>query len=111
MGSAWLLAAVIAAVIGGMGSFPGAVVGGLFLGLLQTFFQSYLPEGTLWRVDVAPTDAPLPSGLPYGEVPAGATQAAPASGAPSPLISGQTYYLVALRDVYQPVTRCLFVAP
>lgn len=70
-----------------------------------------LPEGTLWRVDVAPTDAPLPSGLRYGAVPAGATQAAPASGAPSPLISGQTYYLVALRDVYQPVTRCLFVAP
>jgi branched-chain amino acid transport system permease protein len=47
MGSTWLLAAVIAAVVGGMGSFPGAVVGGLFLGLLQTFFQSYLPEGTL----------------------------------------------------------------
>lgn len=47
MGAAWLLAAVIAAVIGGMGSFPGAVVGGLFFGLLQTFFQSYLPEGTL----------------------------------------------------------------
>lgn len=47
MGSAWLLSAVIAAVIGGMGSFSGAVVGGLFLGLLQTFFQSYLPEGTL----------------------------------------------------------------
>ena len=29
------------------GSFTGAVVGGLVLGLLQTFFQSYLPEGTL----------------------------------------------------------------
>ena len=47
MGSAWLLAAVIAAVIGGMGSFTGAVVGGVVLGMLQTFFQSYLPEGTL----------------------------------------------------------------
>jgi branched-chain amino acid transport system permease protein len=47
MGSAWLLAAVIAAVLGGMGSFTGAVVGGVALGLLQTFFQSYLPEGTL----------------------------------------------------------------
>jgi branched-chain amino acid transport system permease protein len=47
MGAAWLLAAVIAAVVGGIGSFGGAVVGGLFLGLLQTFFQSYLPEGTL----------------------------------------------------------------
>jgi branched-chain amino acid transport system permease protein len=47
MGAPWLLAAVIAAVLGGMGSFVGAVVGGLLLGLLQTFFQSYLPEGTL----------------------------------------------------------------
>jgi len=47
MGSAWLLSAVIAAVIGGMGSFTGAVVGGVVLGMLQTFFQSYLPEGTL----------------------------------------------------------------
>jgi branched-chain amino acid transport system permease protein len=47
MGSTWLLAAIIAAVLGGMGSFTGAVVGGLMLGLLQTFFQSYLPEGTL----------------------------------------------------------------
>ena len=47
MGSSWLLAAVIAAVIGGMGSFPGAVVGGVVLGMLETFFQSYLPEGTL----------------------------------------------------------------
>jgi branched-chain amino acid transport system permease protein len=47
MGANWLLAAVIAAVLGGMGSFTGAVVGGVVLGLLQTFFQSYLPEGTL----------------------------------------------------------------
>lgn len=70
-----------------------------------------LPEGTLWRVDVAPTDAPIDSGLRYGETPAGATQVAPVSGAPTALISGQTYYLVALRDVYQPITRCLFVAP
>lgn len=47
MGSAWLLAAVIAAVIGGMGSFTGAVAGGVTLVMLQTFLQSYLPEGTL----------------------------------------------------------------
>jgi len=47
MGATWLLAAVIAAVLGGIGSFGGAVAGGLALGLLQTTFQSYLPEGTL----------------------------------------------------------------
>jgi branched-chain amino acid transport system permease protein len=47
MGTTWLLAAVIAAVIGGLGSFPGAIAGGLVLGLLQTLFRAYLPEGTL----------------------------------------------------------------
>lgn len=47
MGAPWLLAAVIAAVIGGLGSFTGAVVGGLVLGVLETFFRAYLPEGTL----------------------------------------------------------------
>lgn len=47
MGAPWLLAAVIAAVIGGLGSFNGAVIGGLVLGVLETFFRAYLPEGTL----------------------------------------------------------------
>ena len=47
MGAPWLLAAVIAAVIGGLGSFNGAVIGGLVLGMLETFFRAYLPEGTL----------------------------------------------------------------
>jgi len=44
MGSDWLLKAVIAAVIGGLGSFTGAVVGGLVLGLLETISRAYLPE-------------------------------------------------------------------
>ena len=44
MGSDWLLKAVIAAVIGGLGSFSGAVVGGLVLGLLETLTRAYLPE-------------------------------------------------------------------
>jgi branched-chain amino acid transport system permease protein len=44
MGSDWLLKAVIAAVIGGLGSFPGAVLGGLALGLMETFTRSYLPD-------------------------------------------------------------------
>jgi branched-chain amino acid transport system permease protein len=34
----------VAAVIGGIGSFPGAVAGGLILGLLETFLVGYLPD-------------------------------------------------------------------
>lgn len=70
-----------------------------------------LPEGTLWRADVGPDDAPMPSGVRYGEVPAGARQAWPETGAPVPLTSGGTYYLVALADIILPATRCLFTAP
>ena len=44
MGSEWLLKAVIAAVIGGLGSFSGAIIGGLALGLLETFARAYLPD-------------------------------------------------------------------
>ncbi len=43
MGSVPLLKAVIAAIIGGLGSFSGAVVGGLALGLAEAMFRSYLP--------------------------------------------------------------------
>ncbi len=34
----------VAAVIGGIGSFPGAVAGGIILGLLETFLVGYLPD-------------------------------------------------------------------
>jgi branched-chain amino acid transport system permease protein len=44
MGTDWLLKAVIAAVIGGLGSFTGAVVGGLALGVLEAGFRGYLPS-------------------------------------------------------------------
>lgn len=70
-----------------------------------------LPEGTLWRLDVSPTADPVPSPVGYGDRPQGASQAWPVDGAPPALVSGATYYLVALLDVYQPATRCLFVAP
>ena len=70
-----------------------------------------LPEGTIWRLDVGPEDSSMTSGLTYGTVPQGATQTFPASGAPAPLVSGQTYYLYAMMDVALPLSRCLFTAP
>lgn len=69
-----------------------------------------LPEGTLWRLDVAPTADPVPSGVAYGTEPDGASQSWPVDGDAPALVAGQTYYLVALLDIYQPATRCLFTA-
>jgi branched-chain amino acid transport system permease protein len=34
--------AYVAAVIGGLGSLPGAVVGGIILGVLETFVSTYI---------------------------------------------------------------------
>ena len=70
-----------------------------------------LPDGTLWRVDVAPDGTPVSSGVTYGAAPAGSSQAFPPAGAPEALVSGQDYYLYALLDIAQPLTRCIFTAP
>jgi hypothetical protein len=67
-----------------------------------------LPEGTLWRLDVDYTGAPVETGLAYGAVLANTVQRWPESGAPTALVAGQTYYLYVLRDVGLPLTRCLF---
>jgi branched-chain amino acid transport system permease protein len=40
-----------AAVLGGFGSIPGAVVGGVLIGVIESMAGFYLPEG--WK-DVAP---------------------------------------------------------
>ena len=73
-----------------------------------------LPEGTLWRLDVSHTADPVASGVPYGAsgdtAPDGTSQAWPEDGDAPALVPGQTYYLVALLDIYQPATRCLFTA-
>jgi hypothetical protein len=67
-----------------------------------------LPEGTLWRLDVAHTDPALADGFIYGEVPTGARQAFPTEGSPEALSEGERYYLYVLRDIGVPITRCLF---
>jgi hypothetical protein len=46
----------------------------------------------------------------YGSEPDGASQSWPVDGDAPALVAGQTYYLVALLDIYQPATRCLFTA-
>jgi len=68
------------------------------------------PEGTLWKLDVAPQLNPIPSGIQYGTTPGDAFQAWPEQGNPPQLVSGETYYLYALMDIALPLTRCLFVA-
>lgn len=48
-GTTYLLDAFIVVILGGLGSFPGAFVGGLVIGFLQVFGGFYLP-GTTNRV-------------------------------------------------------------
>jgi branched-chain amino acid transport system permease protein len=43
MGEPFLLKAFVAIILGGLGSVPGALVGGMVLGLLQSLSAAYLP--------------------------------------------------------------------
>ena len=45
MGEPFLLRGFVVIVLGGMGSIPGAMVGGLLLGMMQTLTAAYLPAG------------------------------------------------------------------
>lgn len=67
------------------------------------------PEGTLWQIEVPDTEAPFGCGMRYSEIPEGARQMVPAEGEAPALVSGETYYLVALKDLVQPLARCTFV--
>ena len=51
LGGDYLVKAVVAAIIGGLGSFSGAVVGGLALGLAEVLLRSYLPDGAVGPPD------------------------------------------------------------
>ncbi|MEI6385249.1 MAG: branched-chain amino acid ABC transporter permease [Spirochaetota bacterium] len=43
------LKSFIAAVFGGLGSLPGALIGSVLLGLIETFVSGYIPNGTQYR--------------------------------------------------------------
>ena len=47
------LKAFVAAVLGGIGNIPGAVAGGLLMGLTETFVAGYLPMGSQYKDGVA----------------------------------------------------------
>ena len=47
------LKAFIAAVLGGIGSIPGAVAGGILLGLVEVLVVGYVPNGSQYRDGVA----------------------------------------------------------
>ncbi|MFL1848793.1 ABC transporter permease [Pseudomonas aeruginosa] len=49
MGFIPALKALTAAVLGGIGSIPGAALGGLLLGMMETLGGGYLPNGNAWK--------------------------------------------------------------
>lgn len=68
-----------------------------------------LPNGTLWRLDVLASHAPLQGSLAYGSTPEGSFQTFPAAEPPPALQEGRRYKLYGLRDVGLPVINCAFV--
>ncbi|HYE21533.1 MAG TPA: branched-chain amino acid ABC transporter permease [Tepidisphaeraceae bacterium] len=53
MGLGLGLAAFVAAVVGGIGSIPGAVAGGFLLGIVQTLVAGFLENGSRYNTAVA----------------------------------------------------------
>ncbi len=53
MGEKVGLKAFVAAVLGGIGNIPGAVLGGFLLGLTETLVAAYLPNGSQYKDAIA----------------------------------------------------------
>lgn len=49
IGTLFVVKAFVIVVLGGMGSIPGAAVGGLILGVAESFGSAYLPHGSGFR--------------------------------------------------------------
>lgn len=45
MGEPWLMRGFVVIILGGLGSIPGAMLGGLVFGMIQTLTVAYLPSG------------------------------------------------------------------
>lgn len=43
----------VAAVLGGIGNIPGAVAGGIVLGLIEVFVSAYIPDGSQYKDGIA----------------------------------------------------------
>lgn len=69
-----------------------------------------LPAGTLWRLDVLATAAPVSSGFAYGTTPAGSFQRTPETTEAPALVDGQRYHFTVLLDVGLPIVNCIFEA-
>ncbi|MDG1959140.1 MAG: proteinase inhibitor [Candidatus Binatia bacterium] len=70
-----------------------------------------IPEGTIWRIDVAWDQEPFEAGVAYGELPGAAFKSFPEGQDPAALTPGSAYYLYVLRDIAIPLARCVFTAP
>jgi len=49
IGDEWLINAFVVVVLGGLGSFPGALIGGMVIGFVEVFGRFYLP-GSFYQV-------------------------------------------------------------